>query len=184
MKTGLVNQTTAAGAFLALFPSCYVGPDSVVVDTETTAAAPFDTGEEEAGSTEDEASTSSPGDDTNGDSRDDTDGTAPPSADPQPTLVEFRIQPGTGNEAWNTEETMLVTDVGQTLLLINDDSIRHTLHSFGVPMAHGDPIEPGESAQYVLAAPYDRGDQTPELWDHEAGEPAYFWLQVLPRDDE
>ncbi|MEM6989300.1 MAG: hypothetical protein AAF721_02345 [Myxococcota bacterium] len=77
---------------------------------------------------------------------------------------------------------MLLGLVGQTLRVINDDGAPHILHSFGVPLEHGDTIPPGGSAEYPLLEPYDVGDGTPELWDHEAGEPAYFWLRVLARD--
>lgn len=189
MRAGLTNPTSAVAVFLVLLPGCDVGGDPEVVETETTAVDAFDTEEGDGRSGEDEAPSSPPpnddtNDDTNDDAADGTEGSGPEPVDPDARIVEFRIQPGTGNDAWNTEADMLVTYVGQTLLLINDDTIPHTLHSFGVPMPHGDPIEPGESARYSLDAPYDRGDEPPELWDHEAGEPAYLWLQVLPRDPE
>ncbi len=187
-----MNKTTIIIALLVLLPGCYEGPDSDFVDTDAGSTGGVDTDAESVGGDvrpsppgpNDDSGDDDDQDDASDDGAADPEDSGPAPVDPDATLVEFHIPPGTQNEAWNTQEETLVAYVGQTLLLINDDDTRHTLHSFGVPMPHGDSIEPGESAQYLLAEPYDRGDETPQLWDHEAGEPAYFWLRVLARDSK
>lgn len=184
MRRGIATTMTA---LLALLPGCYDGPDSdISEDTETTGTEAMDTEAADAESGDADDGRPSPPDPSDDDDGGGTGGedTGPAPLDPNAAIVEFRIQLGTQAEAWNTADQVLIAYVGQTLRLTNDDDVPHTLHSFDAPMPHGEAIEPGDSAEYVLAEPYDRGDESPELWDHEAGEPAYFWLEVLPRGDE
>src|SRR6185295_125924 len=55
----------------------------------------------------------------------------------QGEVVEFHIPAGTIDKPWNTLENPIKVKVGQTLRLINDDSIDHFLHTNGSPCTHG-----------------------------------------------
>jgi hypothetical protein len=84
----------------------------------------------------------------------------PPAANPD--VVEFRIKAGTGQGAWNTKETEVVAKVGKRFVIYNDDTITHQWHTNGTPCQHGNPIEPGRSAECVPNAKYNGGP----LYDH------------------
>lgn len=92
-------------------------------------------------------------------------------------LVEFHIPAGTGNGAWNTPETTVNVKVGDTLRIINDDSIPHTLHTFGRPCPHQDPeSKPGEFFDCEIETTAD--PRIDKLYDHVAGEKARFYLKA------
>ena len=93
-----------------------------------------------------------------------------------PKVVEFHIPAGTGKKAWNTKETMVVAHVGDTVRLINDDSIGHRLHTNGAPCGHGDQFEPGKSFDCVISKKFDPG--TTPLYDHNVGPAAAFWIKA------
>lgn len=102
-----------------------------------------------------------------------------PVVDPA-TAVVFHIAAGTGALSWNTREHMIETVVGKTLHIFNDDSIPHRLHTTGIPFAHPSAdIPPGQSAAFVLQAPFDPTVGQP-LHDHVAGPSAQFWILVRP----
>lgn len=77
-------------------------------------------------------------------------------------VVEFRIKPGTGSGAWNTQDAPVNLKVGQVLRIINDDTIRHRLHTDGAPCPHGNNIAPGQSEDCVISRPFNGGN----LYDH------------------
>ena len=77
-------------------------------------------------------------------------------------VVEFRIKAGTGRGNWNSEAEKVQIKVGQTLKVINDDSVSHQLHTNGTPCPHGDPIVPGASANCKISSAYSGRD----LRDH------------------
>jgi len=92
--------------------------------------------------------------------------------------VVFHIPAGTGIQPWNTRERIIDAVVGDTLLLVNDDSVPHRLHTTGIPFPHpGTDIMPGQTAGFVLQAPFDPGPSQP-LHDHAAGPNAQFWIIV------
>ncbi len=93
------------------------------------------------------------------------------------STVEFHIAAGTGENSWNTKETIVKVSVGDTLVIINDDSMVHRLHTNGKPFAHGASIEPGQSAQYAILKAYDPAKDGP-LYDHNVGSIAKFWLKA------
>lgn len=104
------------------------------------------------------------------------DGEVPPT----PHIVEFRIVDGTANNPWNTSTQPVLAAVGDTLRVVNHDSVSHQLHTSGVPFPHPmSAIAPGESADYVLVAPFDPAANQ-FLYDHLQGPSAQFWLKVLP----
>ena len=93
-------------------------------------------------------------------------------------VVEFRIKDGTGRDAWNTPATIVTIKVGDTLRIINDDSIAHQLHTNGTPCGHGSRINPGASADCVARRPHDSTVDGP-LYDHLNGPTAEFWLNAV-----
>jgi hypothetical protein len=107
---------------------------------------------------------------------------APPSPAPAPTpaTVIFHIPGGTGNRAWNDGSSRVIARVGDTLRLINDDSVGHRLHTAGRPFPHPSAdIFPGGTADFVLQTPYDPSADGP-LTDHDQGPQALFFLEVAP----
>jgi hypothetical protein len=102
--------------------------------------------------------------------------TTPPGS--SPTTVVFHIPSGTGQGAWNDGSSRVIAKVGDTLRIVNDDSVAHRLHTAGRPFPHPDaPIFPGASADFVLKTPFDPGADGP-LTDHEQGQQALFFLEV------
>ncbi len=113
------------------------------------------------------------------------DGSQPQIPPPDPVddaMVEFRITPGTGSGPWNGLESLVVVRVGQVLRIHNDDIVGHTLHTYGMPVEHGEWIQPGEYADHEVITEYDPGVGPPSTYGHEAGEPASFWVMAVPSD--
>ena len=104
-----------------------------------------------------------------------------PHHDPTGTIV-FHIPAGTGDQPWNTPERVIIATVGNILRIVNDDSVPHRLHTSGIPFPHPNTdILPGQSADFVLQAPFDPGPSQ-LLYDHNAGPNAQFWINVrLPQ---
>lgn len=92
-----------------------------------------------------------------------------------PKVVEFHIPAGTGKGAWNTKEKMVVAQVGDTIRIINDDSISHRLHTNGAPCPHGTEFGPGQSFDCVASKKYDGNSA---LYDHNVGPSAAFWIKA------
>ena len=93
-------------------------------------------------------------------------------------IVEFRIPAGTSNRPWNTFESAVVANVGDTLRVVNDDAVPHRLHTRGIPFPHSAAdIPPGQSADFLVAAPFSPGADGP-LSDHLFGQGAQFWIEV------
>jgi hypothetical protein len=102
---------------------------------------------------------------------------APPNA--RPETIVFRIPANTGSGAWNSRDTMLVARKGDTLQIINDDTVPHQLHTSGGVFPHPDTaIRPGLGEEFLLEATYDPVQQGP-LYDHLHGQQAQFWLRVV-----
>jgi hypothetical protein len=91
--------------------------------------------------------------------------------------VEFHIPRGTGTKSWNTQSTTLVVKKGQTLLIVNDDTIEHRLHTNGAPCPHGEEMKPGASDTCDIDLKFDPELQGP-LYDHLHPE-AKFWLKAI-----
>ncbi|MEM9190989.1 MAG: hypothetical protein AAGF12_17520 [Myxococcota bacterium] len=99
-------------------------------------------------------------------------------------LVEFTIVRGTGSEPWNRQDDPVRVYVGQTLRIHNDDAIGHILHTFGAPCDHGELIEPGRYRDHEIIDEFYPSVERSEVYDHEAGETARFWLEARFRDSE
>lgn len=97
-------------------------------------------------------------------------------------IVEFHIKAGTGSQPWNTAATMLTAKVGQTIRLVNDDTIAHYLHTGGAPCPHGTAaFKPGATYDCVAAKAIDpAATKTPATYDHTAGPTSSFFLKVVP----
>lgn len=93
-------------------------------------------------------------------------------------LVEFHIPNGTNQGAWNSEETMVTVSMGDTLRIINDDSVNHQLHTSGSPCSHGSLMKPGGYYDCKIQSTYSI-DEDGALYDHLAGPNAAFYIEVL-----
>jgi hypothetical protein len=94
-------------------------------------------------------------------------------------VVEFHIPAGTGGNPWNTFDNPVVVKVGQTLRLINDDSIVHLLHTDGAPCPHGSrEFGPGETYDCVIGKVHQANAD--DLYDHDQGPDAQFYVQANP----
>ena len=100
---------------------------------------------------------------------------------PGPRIIEFRIAAGTGAGAWNTPTTAVIATVGDTLRIVNGDSVAHLPHTSGRPFPHPNvtiPIAPGQSADFPLTQSFDPRPNSP-LTDHLTG--GQFWIEVRPQ---
>jgi len=90
--------------------------------------------------------------------------------------VEFHIKAGTGQNSWNDAASMLTVAVGDTVHIVNDDSIVHTLHTDNnTPCPHGTDMDAGGgSYDCVISYAFDPAADGP-LHDHYYPE-AKFWL--------
>jgi hypothetical protein len=90
-----------------------------------------------------------------------------------PTVV-FTIASGTGSGPWNSSDDPVLAEVGDTLRIVNGDSVAHRLHTDGTPFPHPETeLAPGESEEYVLQEAF-----TGSLYCHVHGPGSTFWLTV------
>lgn len=107
--------------------------------------------------------------------------TPAPNTPPQdPNVVVFRIKAGTGNQPWNTPDTMVTVKVGQTLRIVNDDTVTHRLHTGGAPCPHGTNFGPGASYDCVATRALDPAATPGRTYDHIVGDTALFYLKAVP----
>ena len=98
--------------------------------------------------------------------------------------VVFTIPAGTGRKAWNTQDNPVIVEQGQVLLIKNDDSTSHLLHSGGQGLCpHGGDtprffgnIKP-EGDRCTIGANARLGPQGFALHDHNTN--AYFYVTVV-----
>ncbi len=70
-------------------------------------------------------------------------------------VVTFHILAGTGSKAWNSAETPIPLQAGQTLQVVNDDSVMHWIHTDGAPFFHPfSGIAPGATASYKAGSKF------------------------------
>lgn len=102
-------------------------------------------------------------------------------ADSEAKVVTFVVQPGTGAKAWNTPETKLTLHVGDTLRVVNQDTVDHAIHTGGKPFPHTryPYIKPGESQDHKVTDVWDLEKNGP-LYDHFYQEAGFIYLEVLP----
>ena len=91
-------------------------------------------------------------------------------------IVEFHIPAGTDSATWNTQDTLIELSIGDTLRIVNDDSVPHALHTDdGQPCEHGTEMAPhGGTVDCVIGEPYNALQDGP-LYDHNTRAPA-LWL--------
>lgn len=102
---------------------------------------------------------------------------APPVADGTTVAsdgqtVTFRIKAGTGRGPWNSAENPVRVKRGQTLIIQNDDSSPHQLHTNGSPCPHGFRIQSGAQAQCRI-----NGTRANGLYDHLTGGQFYMTVE-------
>ena len=106
--------------------------------------------------------------------------TAAPTTPPGAKVVEFHIEAGTGKGPWNAQADTLVVKVGQTVHVVNDDTVVHRLHTNGAPCPHGPNFAPGATFDCVASKAFDPAGPAGPVYDHIAGTSAQFWLKVVP----
>jgi len=100
----------------------------------------------------------------------------------QESLVVFRIKPGTSFHDWNTAGSTVTAQVGDTLRIVNADSMSHRPHTDGAPFpAPATSIPPGGKADYVLESAYDSNEEH-TLYCAVHGPTSQFWLDVVEPD--
>ena len=103
----------------------------------------------------------------------------PPPPPPGPTIVEFHIPAGTGSNPWNTLAAPVEAHVGDTLRIVNDDSVAHLVHASGRPFPHqsvaGPGITPGQFVDFPILTTYDPLIDLP-VTDHLHG--GRFFIRV------
>lgn len=88
--------------------------------------------------------------------------------------VEFHIKAATQSGDWNNKEDIVNVKVGDTLKIVNHDSISHALHTEDdAPFKHTKAIKPNKSLNITVLAPYSAEKSGP-LHDHESE--ANFWI--------
>ena len=105
---------------------------------------------------------------------------APTQPPKDPNIVEFHIKAGTGNQPWNAADTMVTVKVGQTLRIVNDDTVTHRLHTGGAPCPHGTNFGPGQSYDCVAKSALDPAATPGRTYDHIVGNSALFFLKAVP----
>lgn len=89
-------------------------------------------------------------------------------------LVVFTIPAGAGASDWNTGENPVEMTVGDTLRLVNKDTVAHRLHTDGAPFPHqAEPLPSGASVDLVTSEPF-----TGSLYCH-LHPSSQFWIEVL-----
>ena len=96
----------------------------------------------------------------------------------EPTIVEFVIQDGTDDSPWNDEMTPIIAPMGSIIRFINEDSIRHRLHTNGAPCSHGPNFEPGETWDCKVTKFYSSEKSGP-LYDHNFGRKAEVHIEIV-----
>ncbi len=104
----------------------------------------------------------------------------PPATPKDPNIVEFHIKAGTGTAPLNTAADAVNVKVGQTLRLINDDTITHRLHTGGAPCPHGSNFAPGATYDCVITKAIDTVAKPGATYDHISGTTALFYIKAVP----
>lgn len=95
-------------------------------------------------------------------------------------LVVFTIPFGTMSGDWNTSDERVVAEVGDTLRIVNDDSVHHRVLTEGAPFPNpGAAIAPGSSADYELATPFSSDGEDGPLYCAIHGPTSEFWVDVV-----
>ena len=92
--------------------------------------------------------------------------------------VVFVIKEGTyeTESDWNSQEDPVLAEVGDTLIIVNEDTQKARLHTDGRPCPHGEVIEPGDSWSCVLTEAYNAFEEDKPTRDHFTY--ASFWIVV------
>ncbi len=92
-------------------------------------------------------------------------------------LIDFHIPLGTGSGPWNTPQTAVEARIGDTVRIINDDTVEHLMHTFGRPCPHQpNPSKTGDAYECEITTAADPRIDT--LYDHNFGIKARFYLRA------
>jgi len=97
-----------------------------------------------------------------------------------PQTITFTIPLGTNGSDWNTQGSMITLNIGDTLHIVNNDSVPHVLHTGpGAPCPHQPPLS---SMPYdcTVTSSWDPTVSGP-FYDHYWGDSpsgAKFWVKV------
>ena len=95
------------------------------------------------------------------------------------SLVVFKIKAGTGAKDWNSEGSTVTAEVGDTLRIVNNDSMAHRPHTDGAPFPNpAASIPAGGAKEYVLESAYDSNDEE-TLYCAIHGPSSQFWIDVV-----
>ncbi len=95
-------------------------------------------------------------------------------------MIDFHIANGTVEKAWNSAQTPIKAKIGDTIHMINDDSVVHRLHTYGAPCDHGPDFAPGATWDCVVTGAYSSTTDG-ALYDHNYGESAEVWFEVTEK---
>lgn len=95
-------------------------------------------------------------------------------------IVEFHIPLGTKLKPWNTPETVVEVRVGQTLRIVNDDTVVHRLHTNDDrPCLHQpESSRPGEFYDCLIINTAD--PEVDLMYEHNVGSSARFYVRATP----
>lgn len=92
-------------------------------------------------------------------------------------IIDFHIPLGTGSGPWNTMATVVEARIGDTVRIINDDTIEHLMHTFDRPCPHQPvPSKPGDVYECEISTTADPRIDT--LYDHNFGIKSRFYLKA------
>lgn len=97
-----------------------------------------------------------------------------------PNLVVYEIQPGTASQAWGTASNPITAKVGQTLRVVNKDSVVHRIHTGGKPFNHTNNIAAGASADFKLVQAITTKAVGPETYEHNYGTNSPIFFNITP----
>ncbi len=89
--------------------------------------------------------------------------------------VNFSIRSGTASSMWNNANETVEGFIGQKLMIKNDDTSMHQLHTNGSPCEHGNAFATGQTATCTLNKVYSRAGQG-RIYDHNLN--GDFYLTV------
>lgn len=97
---------------------------------------------------------------------------------PPSNLVTFNIPAGTGTGRWNQSATPAVVFKGQTLRILNQDTMVHRLHTGGNPCPHqGANIATGQAYDCVVTQAHSA--TATDTYDHNVGNSANFYILAI-----
>jgi len=89
------------------------------------------------------------------------------------TDVAFAIPLGTGSKPWNAIGTPIRAKVGQKIVMTNNDTVTHRMHTGGKPCPYGANILPGQSVVCLVNSAFIGSN-----YDHNLGGAAKVYFET------